>query len=765
MHVSPLSASTSSLELLAPVGTLPAFEGALEEGADAVYVGAPGFNARDLRKEFSMAELAAMTRSAHERGKRIYIAMNSLVKEQEQEQALEILSILAAIKPDALIIQDLGLFHLARTFFPTLPLHASTLMSVHNTTAARFLSRAGFERVVLARELSMAEIHAIGRESGARLEVFIHGAMCFSYSGLCLFSSMHGGKSSLRGQCVQPCRRRYNEQSARRGKGSGRTTANRAQKGGQKGGFLFSMSDLCGISFLEQLAAMGVVSLKIEGRLKSVEYVRKTVRAYRLCLDHLGAPAQLRKEVEQEASLLLDQAMGRRRTPGFFSDNHGGIIKPRQSGVAGIFLGKARPVKKSGSGRVSSYQLTLQHGLKSGDRLRFQSEHGDVRESFTLQGLHHKNRPTSHAAAGQTVELEVSGSVSQGRKKAGPGLLFLVDVSGRRRRESGRSLVRVLPGMQPKPDRDQLSRVAAAMHWTTGSRPSASPGRSAASARGRKKSRQISRNRPQWWVRLSGLPAARQGYPVRPARVLVPLNHLTLEQLRRVGPRAARIFSQLIWMLPPVIHEQDQAWYQEAVAELLGAGLSSFQLGHLSQVLFFEDHLQKEDELQLFADYTVNVLNSSALVEGARQGLAGMLFSLETDRTTLQAALGSWKRWQREQPAALRNMEVGMYVYGRPPLFTARLEAPHLQAKKNIVSPKGEPYTLERTGGLTRVYGEQSLVLLGQVQEMMTMGVGYFVLDLSYPNLRRATLEVAGLLHGNAPPQELFTGNYEKGLS
>ena len=203
------TAPATDMELLAPAGTLAAFAAALEAGADAVYVGAPGLNARALARDFTFAEIAAMTRHAHEQGRRLYVAMNSLVKEGELRLALENLEALARIGPDALIIQDLGLLHLARRFFPELRLHASTLMTATSSLAASRFASLGFRRVVLARELSLAEIRTIGERSGVELEIFIHGAMCFSYSGLCRFSSLHGGKSSLRGQCVQPCRRRY----------------------------------------------------------------------------------------------------------------------------------------------------------------------------------------------------------------------------------------------------------------------------------------------------------------------------------------------------------------------------------------------------------------------------------------------------------------------------------------------------------------------------------------------------------------------------
>lgn len=156
-----------TMELLAPAGSFPAFEAALEAGADAVYVGAPGFNARALSRDFSFAEIGSMIRQAHKEGVKLYIAMNSLVKEAELPAALEALSCFESLRPDALIIQDLGLLYLARTWFPNLPLHASTLMSVHNSVVAEEFTRVGFERVVLARELTIEEIAAIHQKTKA----------------------------------------------------------------------------------------------------------------------------------------------------------------------------------------------------------------------------------------------------------------------------------------------------------------------------------------------------------------------------------------------------------------------------------------------------------------------------------------------------------------------------------------------------------------------------------------------------------------------
>ena len=176
------------MELLAPAGTIENFHAAIEAGADAVYVGVPGFNARNLARDLRLEEIGAMIRFCRDRGKKLYVAANSLVLESELPLVVETLAKLEFLGPDALIVQDLGLIRLVRRYFPHLRLHASTLMTAHNSLAVSALASLGCLRVVLARELTAREIAAIRARSEVELEVFIHGAMCFSYSGLCLFS-------------------------------------------------------------------------------------------------------------------------------------------------------------------------------------------------------------------------------------------------------------------------------------------------------------------------------------------------------------------------------------------------------------------------------------------------------------------------------------------------------------------------------------------------------------------------------------------------
>ena len=751
------------MELLAPAGTFSAFEAAMEEGADAVYVGAPGFNARSLRRDFSLADISTMTQHAHDAGKRLYVAMNSLVKEQEMRPAMETLSVLANIGPDALIIQDQGLAFLAKKYFPELPLHASTLMSVHNTVGADFFTAQGFERVVLARELSLDEIGVISRESKASLEVFIHGAMCFSYSGLCMFSSMHGGKSSLRGQCVQPCRRHYRLQTPKQAKGSG------AGKG-QQGLFLFSMNDLCGIDFLEKLAQLGVVSLKIEGRLKSVEYVRKTVRAYRLCLDNLQASGQEKGWVQKKANELLDQAMSRKRTRGFFTGSHEEIVKPHLVGVAGVFAGKAKVVRKKkdqGDTRPAC-SVALRCDVSVGDRLRFQDESSDVRESFTLQFMTHRNRSVRQAQKGQTVTIGLPPLNRKGKQpRITQGLLFQVDVSASRKNEvkgQGRSLSRNKSLMNLKPEGGKVDKVLRSVGWNQGSQLSSMKGGS----RPRRKSVRSSpspkrQQQPQWWLRCSELPSTRQRYPVRPTKLLVFLQEKSCQQIVAMGKRAAALYPQVIWMLPPVIHQRDIQWYKKAVKDMYARGFCRFQIGHISQVTLFSS-LAVNRDIKLYADYTVNTLNNAALVHGWEHGIHGMLFSLETDRDTLQQTLAA-RMSMEQQEARYPTNQVGMYVFGKPPLFTAKLNATHLQTRKNVVSPRGETYAIERKRDLTYVRSDVPFVLFPYVREMMAMGVNYFVIDLEGGNMQKGLAEAAAWLSGRNDGQKKLGGNYNEGLA
>ena len=259
-------------ELLLPVGTREMLYAAIHNGADAVYYGVPHWNARGRTEDFSFEDVREMIEYARVRGVKTFLAMNILVFEREIQDLPEFLEQIIALKPDAFIIQDIGLARLIRAIAPEQEIHASTQMTLASAEAVNLAGSLGFKRAVLARELSLKQIAAIKEASPLELEVFIHGALCVSYSGQCLTSENFGGRSANRGQCAQSCRLPY--RIFVDGKEYTQTNAQ----------YLFSPHDLCALPVLDELKEIGVDSLKVEGRLKSPEYVAAVSKAYRKAL-------------------------------------------------------------------------------------------------------------------------------------------------------------------------------------------------------------------------------------------------------------------------------------------------------------------------------------------------------------------------------------------------------------------------------------------------------------------------------------------------
>lgn len=262
------------IELLSPAGNKESFEAACQNGADAIYMGLGQYNARVMAKNFEEAEYIECIKEAHLRDVKVYLTLNTVLYEEEVKEALEQLQRLYQAGLDAVIVQDVGLAMLIHQMFPKLPLHASTQMSVYSLPQAKFLENIGFSRVVLARELSIEEIAEIAKQTSLEIEVFVHGALCVSYSGQCLLSTVIGRRSANRGRCAQPCRMKY---SLYRGQG----------KEVKAPTYLLSKKDILGIEHLKELQEAGVHSFKIEGRNKTPEYVAGVTSIYRKYVDQL----------------------------------------------------------------------------------------------------------------------------------------------------------------------------------------------------------------------------------------------------------------------------------------------------------------------------------------------------------------------------------------------------------------------------------------------------------------------------------------------
>lgn len=323
------------VELLAPAGNIESLDAAIGEGADAVYLGLKSFNARMRTTNFAWNQFEAAVESLHRQNKKIYVTVNTVCEERETERLYRFLHYLNEVRPDGLIVQDYAVMRMSQEFFPELELHASTQMNVESSAAVKLLQSAGVKRMVLARELGLDEILKIKKETGAELETFVHGALCVSESGLCLFSSFLGGKSANRGMCAQACRRYYTAEVP----------------GGIKQGYYFSPCDFQLIDQIPALIEAGVDSFKIEGRMKSAEYVGSVVSAYRYVIDHYKED---KKGAIAAGKRMLASDFARSKTTYWygFKDLQDGvenaaekILNPDQAGGTGIYLGKIAATK------------------------------------------------------------------------------------------------------------------------------------------------------------------------------------------------------------------------------------------------------------------------------------------------------------------------------------------------------------------------------------------------------------------------------------
>ncbi len=313
-------------EILAPVGTWDMLRAAVHNGADAVYIGMPGFNARGRAATVETEELGAMIEYAHLYGVKVFLAFNILIFERELPDVIELLHDVLPLNPDGCIVQDIGLVRLLRFMAPHLPVHASTQMTITNSLAITLTEDLGMSRYVLARELSLSELGAIRAQTNKELEVFVHGALCVSYSGQCLTSESLGGRSANRGQCAQSCRLDYDLIA----------DGTQVELGAKR--YLVSPQDLCGLDDVPALTTMGIESFKIEGRLKSPEYVASSVRSYKELSIGINQPREPRKN-----------DMARIFSRGFFNGwfngvNHQRLVDPLLSSHHGLQVGTVQTV-------------------------------------------------------------------------------------------------------------------------------------------------------------------------------------------------------------------------------------------------------------------------------------------------------------------------------------------------------------------------------------------------------------------------------------
>lgn len=360
------------IEILAPVGSMEALYAAVENGANAVYLGGKLFNARQYASNFDNEELIEAVRYAHIRGVKVFVTVNILLDDREQENVIDYLMFLYNIDVDAVIVQDLGLIRILKKVFPDFEVHGSTQMTVNNYMGARFLEELGLERVVLARELSIEEIKFIKERTNIQLEGFIHGALCVSYSGQCLMSSMIGGRSGNRGRCAQPCRLPYSIVEINNRRVIDKKFHNK---------FLLSPKDLNTIEWLKEIIDSGITSLKIEGRMKRPEYVAIIVDNYRRALESIDKKG---RGISQRDKLDILQVFNRGFTKGYILGDYAGkLMSIERPDNRGILVGKIVKIDNK------YMYLRLDTYVKKGDGIEIERSNkenvGIIIESFSLE--------------------------------------------------------------------------------------------------------------------------------------------------------------------------------------------------------------------------------------------------------------------------------------------------------------------------------------------------------------------------------------------
>ena len=313
------------IELLAPAGNMDNLKAAVEAGCDAVYLGGKSFGARAFSKNFSDEEIINAINYCHLYGVKVYVTVNTIIYESEVEEFMEYIDFLHRNNVDAILIQDLGMLDLVRKTYPNLEIHSSTQMHIHNLDGTLLMEKLGVKRVVLARETSIEEVRNIKKNSNIEIEVFVHGALCISYSGECLMSSLIGGRSGNRGECAGSCRLKYDVISD--------------NKRINKGEYPLSTRDLNTLEYVGDLIESGVSSLKIEGRMKSKEYVYMVVKLYRMAIDSYYKTGKV--DINNEDLIKLKKIFNRNYTKGFlFNTKNNDLINDYRPNHQGVEIGK-----------------------------------------------------------------------------------------------------------------------------------------------------------------------------------------------------------------------------------------------------------------------------------------------------------------------------------------------------------------------------------------------------------------------------------------
>ncbi len=671
-------------KLLAPVGSKDALIAAVRAGADAVYIGAPGFNARMSSKSISFYDLAVLIDYAHEKGVKVFVAMNTLVKHAEMHEAVKIISGIDKLGADAFIIQDLGLAAIIKEYFENIEMHASTQLAAHNRMGVEALAEAGFKRVILARELSYPELKIIAKGSPVELEVFCHGAICFSVSGQCLFSSFIGGHSGNRGRCTQPCRRIWRQ--------------------GKRKGYLFSPRDLELAEHVRKLKKTGITSLKIEGRMRSAEYVYRTVKAYRLLID---ASDDNFSGAMDEARRILSVDFAREKTSCLFSGRDENIFQPEKAQCLGNRIGEVEEVGAD-SVTVKLFDGVLGNKsrkstpvtISSGDRLRLSNPAADITRAFKVKEF-------------SKDENKYSFSLDKADDfKRGNPVFRTVDVL-----MNQQDIEKDVDAMYKKYQLKNRGKVVRPYQVSQSYT-------SLISNKWNNVKKRIrgSSGADTLWLRFSDVKwldaLVRKN---KKTRVIFSLNQGNIyhadEIIRRLGNETAM-------ELPPFIGQREIQPFRNQIEKMISAGVRDWTLNNISHLGFFRD-----TDCSLSAGQFLYAWNAYAAAFLDDRGVKSFNVSWEDDFLNVRDFSG---------PVPSERMLI--YLYGHPPVARSRILTPDYIGDELIrENDKGSKKGKDENGfypvaesKLTLLIPAKPVCLFSSRRKLQALGIRDFGIDLSF---------------------------------
>ena len=732
-------------ELLAPAGSLSCALAAFDAGADAVYGGLKRFNARERTENFSREEMAKLIAYAHKNGKKVYVTFNTLIKESELAEAAGEIAELDQLRPDALIVQDLGVLRILREYFPNLPIHGSTQMGLNNSAGLALAGKLGLSRVILERQTTIDELEEIMRTNPpVDVEVFIHGALCCCISGTCLFSSWQGGWSGNRGKCKQPCRRRYHSD--------------------QGNGFFLSAQDLCTLEILPRIIRTGVSSLKIEGRLRRADYAANVVSAYRMALDAENEEAF--RAILPAARERLSHTCGRKWSFGYYTpESAHSLIKFDAMGVSGLLCGKVTGCSENG------FQLSAMRRISIGDTIRIQPKSGDEGPSLRITKMTVRGKSTNSVSKDETAFIFADKDIPGG------GMVYKIS----ERSEDYTKRIEQLPaGKSPVDLHVSISRSA--MHIRCGSL-EWKKDLALEEAGSRPLDKEfIIREFRKMNSALFSFESVKVGItenPFLPASVFKTLRHEFLEWLeknlpcnsaeteskkrlerflhdynalhaepsrrdfrncailpRRMKadfPEKMRIAREIEdspspheeLLLPFFVNEPMIPEVRKAIDSFLAKGGRTIRISSLHHLAFLNDR----KGISIITNMPLPVCNSMAAEELRSLGVSMIQGWLELEKKELEKLI-------EKSP-----LPVEIYCYGRPPLLSTRAR---IAAEKRMSDLRGEEFRIVRKGILTQI-------LPGKVMEI--------------PHVKGSAAYLYDFRHARQDEKETFRFNFDTALN